>query len=86
MEASIWLGFTCMLCLGKLIYASHTYTVVEEHKLTAEQVTFDKNSVTITFRGWKSKKHRTALMLLFLKGTENRPTKHWQTMQWCERQ
>ena len=71
METSIWLGFTCMLCLGKLIYASHSYTVVEEHKLTAEQVTFDKNSVTFTFKGWKSKKHSTAMMFLFLKGTEN---------------
>ena len=69
MKTGIWLGLTCMLRLGELVYCTHTYDVEAVHAIPFDHIEFDETAITLTFKGWKTMQHRRSLIFPYLKGT-----------------
>ena len=68
MKTALWLGITCMLRLGELCTTTNVETV-DVHTLSFGNMIYDKNSVTLTFNGWKLLNHRRLIKFPFIEGT-----------------
>ena len=68
MKTALWLGLTCMLRLGELCTTTNGESV-DVHTLSFGNMIYDKNSVTLTFNGWKLLNHRRSIKFPFIEGT-----------------
>ena len=68
MKTALWLGLTCMLRFGDLCTTTNVESV-DVNTLSFGNMIYNKNSVTLTFNGWKLLNHRRSIKLPFLEGT-----------------
>ena len=71
-KTGIWLGWTCMLHLGEIVFCPRAYDESATHTINFDQIDFDEKEITITFAGWKTMQHRRALVFPYIKGSEQK--------------
>ena len=71
-KVALWLGWTCMLQLGELVFCPRAYDESATHTINFNQLDFDEKEIMITFAGWKMIQHRWALVFPYIKGSERK--------------